>query len=273
MFYVHYPIHGYDQVLDVLSTTKTNSSMTSSIPLADFWHPDRNLPQKEYIIRCLGLDAKNLNEADYCFEYPTPAFLNRKCGKTIRYSKASMTDLMILLGESRRVTIEAKYTEYAKSDKYAPILNEWCNGAEHRKKIIQCWIDYIKHGGRCEISTVDELLKDSPDLPYQFLHRTASACFMCDHPILVYQLFYDNKDDKPSKMKEFEALLKSCAQQLRLIPERLPFYIIEVEVTSPPPLVYEGASDLFTEMKQSAMYTFGTSISILDGYSLACIKQ
>ena len=273
MFYVHYPIHGYDQILDVLSTTKTNSSKTSSIPLADFWHPERNRTQKESLFRCIGLDALDLNEADYYFEYPTPAFSNWESRKTIRYSKPSMTDLMILLGKSTRVTIEAKYTEYVNDTKYIPLLKEQNDGSQHRREIIQCWIDYIHNGKRGDIVTVQELLDESPDLPYQFLHRTASACFMCEHPILVYQLFYDNDQDSRLKMEDFEKLLKSCAQQLKLRPDRLPFFIVEVEVTSYPSEENVNASGLFTKMKRSAQYEFGTSINVLDGYSLEYIKR
>ena len=59
--------HSFNQVLDVLSTTKTNSSKTSSLPLADFWHPDRNKDLKKELFSCLGI-KKDPQLADYCFE-------------------------------------------------------------------------------------------------------------------------------------------------------------------------------------------------------------
>lgn len=221
MYSVYYPCHSYDQALDVLSTTKTNSTKTSSLPLADFWHSDRNKSSKKQLFSSLGIH-QDPKLADYCFEYPTPA-LNSKNGRALLYSKPSMTDLMIIFKETR-ITIEAKYTEFVKDPDYSPSLKDWyekssSNGATHRKPIIQCWIDYI-HGKNRYMT--DGLLKDCPQLPYQFLHRVASACFGCKHPILIYQLFYDKKD--VDKMKEFEKLLQKCAQQLKLDPQRLPFF-------------------------------------------------
>lgn len=269
MYSVHYPCHSYDQTLDVLSLTKTNSPKTSSLPLADFWHPERNTHQKEDLFRRIGVSTLNKQIADYCFEYPTPAYKNRESGKTLAYSKSSMTDLMILFKEGVRITIEAKYTEYVKEEEYTPILSDWYNKADHRKAIIQCWIDYIKRYGCGAISSAEELLNSSPELPYQFLHRTASACFICKQPILVYQLFYDNDLSSVNKMKTFERLLAQCANKLKLNSDALPFFIVETEVLSYPKRCKGNASGLFTEMKQQEQYKFGERLTILDGYTLS----
>ena len=268
MYSVYYPCHSYDQTLDVLSTTKTNSKQTSSLPLADFWHPDRNKVAKKQLFSRLGI-KQNPQLADYCFEYPTPAYKDGKSGKSIPYSKSSMTDLMIIWGDDTRITVEAKYTEYVKEAEYSPLLKDWYEkdypgGAPHRKPIIQCWIDYIHKSGRCKISKADELLE--MDFPYQFLHRTASACFDCAHPILLYQLFYDNKDI--AKMKEFEKVLQECASKLKLDPEKLPFYIVENEVINYPKNWKGDASGIFNEMKQKSQYQISDSIVVLDGYTL-----
>lgn len=266
MYSVHYPFNSYDQALDVLSLTKTNSPKTSSLPLADFWHPERNILQKENLFRLIGADDLDQQKADYCFEYPTPAYQNRETGKTLAYSKSSMTDLMILFKEGVRITIEAKYTEYVKEEEYTPILNDWYNKTDHKKAIIQCWIDYINQSGCGDIVSAEELLDNSPELPYQFLHRTASACFMCKHPILVYQLFYDN--DSIDKMKTFEGLLAQCAKKLKLNSDALPFFIVETNVVSCP--TCEGnASVLFSDMKQHEQYIFGDTLTVLDGYTLS----
>ena len=267
MYSVYYPCHSYDQTLDVLSTTKTNSSKTSSLPLADFWHPDRNKTSKKALFSKLEIN-QDPQLADYCFEYPTPAY-NSKNGRALPYSKPSMTDLMVIFGDDTRITIEAKYTEYVKEAEYSPLLKDWYekdypDGAPHRKPIIQCWIDYIHGKNRYK---ADELLKDCPRLPYQFLHRAASACYGCKHPILVYQLFYDKDVASIDKMKEFEKLLQKCTQQLKLEPKRLPFYIIENEVISCPQDRKGDVSDIFNEMKQEAQYQFGNSMVVINGYT------
>lgn len=268
MFSVHYPCNNYDQILDVLSTTKTNSEKTSSLPLADFWHPERNKDIKENLF--LKIVGDRNPQADYCFEYATPAFKNRKAGKTIQYSKSSMTDLMIFLGKECRITIEAKYTEFVKEAKYTPLLNEWLvDGKSHRKEIAQCWIDYIKDSGCCDIKKLEELLENSPELPYQFLHRTASACFQCQFPILVYQLFYDEADK--GKMIDFEKLLNKCAKDLKLKQDRLPFYIVENKIKKIKKIQQHRKGDtsgIFIEMKLAPKYIFENTITILNGYTL-----
>ena len=266
MFSVHYPCNNYDQILDVLSTTKTNSEKTSSLPLADFWHPERNKDIKEKLFHKIVGDKNP--PADYCFEYATPAFKNRKAGKTIQYSKSSMTDLMIFLGKECRITIEAKYTEFVKEAKYTPLLNEWLvDGKSHRKEIAQCWIDYIKDSGCCDVKKLEEIL--SPEFPYQFLHRTASACFQCQFPILVYQLFYDEADK--GKMIDFEKLLNKCAKDLKLKQDRLPFYIVENKINKIKKIQQHRKGDtsgIFIEMKLAPKYIFENTITILNGYSL-----
>lgn len=261
MYSVFRPINHYDQVLDVLSMTHINSVKTSSIPLADFWHPERNLKQKERVIKKLGISDNN-EYTQYCFEYPTRAYKNRKNGQKLKYSQSSMTDLMIITSKTRRVTIEAKYTEYVKDKEYNPKLADWYDNSTHRKDIIQCWLDYIYQSGKCEINDAECLIQECAKLPYQFLHRTASACFDCENPMLVYQLFYDN--ESYSDMKEFEVLLKSAAQMLTLKSDKLPFYIIEVKVSKHP----KSAENIFEIMKTQTQYIFSDEINILDGYTL-----
>ena len=267
MYSVHYPCHNYDQTLDVLSTTKTNSVKTSSLPLADFWHPQRNHHLKKSFFEKIGLGALNGQNADYCFEYPTSAYKDRKSGPTLAYSKSSMTDLMILFEEGIRITIEAKYTEYVNGDLYKPVLDEWLENKAHKKKIAQCWLDYISTDGFGAVKSVDELLKASPQFPYQFLHRTASACFKCSNPVLVYQVFFDKKNK--SKMEAFELQLQKCARTLLLNRDNLPFYIVECEVKSCPKPIKGDASIVFTLMKMYEQYIFEDSIRVLNGYTLA----
>lgn len=270
MFSIYYPCRNYDRILDVLSTTKTNSEKTSSLPLADFWYPNRNDKQKNDFLKHIGIDNLITTKADYCFEYPTPAYENGKFGKTLPYSKPSMTDLTVFLEDKYRITIEAKYTEFVKDSQYKPLLKQWLDGKEHRQSIAQCWIDYIYKSKYGNIEKIEELTRCDFDLPYQFLHRVASACFNCEYPILVYQLFYDSDSTADyKKMKEFEELLKQCAKYLKLNQKKLPFYILEIEVTKCPDKCNKGESDqLFIEMKSEAQYNFGDDVVLLNGYTL-----
>lgn len=289
MYSVHHHAKNYKSVLGILSSTKTNSTKTSSLPLADFWRPERFKEMEEFC-NAINIKVESLNpeKADYYFEYPTPAYEDEKHENTIEFSKPSMTDLMIILNKTTRITIEAKYTEYVEDSKYSPLLKSWYEKdipnektlqdktkiLENRKNILNCWIKYINNRGH-SIPLADVLLDKYPELPYQFLHRTASACFDCKRPILVYQLFYDK--DNFDEMKTFENHLKEWAEML--IPkenkQKLPFFIVETEVNEcPNPDIWnkkskENHSDLlFCKMiDNEKLYTFG-DIKVHDVYKL-----
>ena len=257
MYYINYPTGEYDTVLDVLSHTHTNSIKTSSIPLADFWHPNRNLEHKTIISKMI---KKDLSDANYCFEYPTPAYQVGNSGKTLPYSKSSMTDLMILLPDTQ-IAIEAKYTEYVSDKSYKPLLKKWCNNQDHKKRIIDCWLRYIS-SYVYEKQTSDELL-NGESLPYQFLHRTASVCFARNDakPILVYQLFYDKGN--VDQLNGFEKLLRSSARTLKLNLDKLPFYLIKQEVANIKMKNSKENSSAFDKMKTEPVYVFNAMPTII----------
>lgn len=173
---------------------------------------------------------------------------------------------MIRLNDEKgtRITIEAKYTEYVEDPKYSKLLKDWYEEDKpHKEKILQRWIDYIKKDERgCgHISSADVLRKEYPELPYQFLHRTASACFSCNNPILVYQLFYD--EEHREEMENFENLLKKCATEwLKL---KFPFFIVETKVeTCPKSTMWNiHKSRIFKLIKDKARYTFSDNIPVL----------
>ncbi len=266
MFSIHYPNNNYGQILKYLSTTKTNSVKTSSLPLADFWHPERNCILKKEFFDKIGVGSLNFESADYCFEYPTPAYEDEESGKKLPYSKSSMTDLMIIFKNGPRVTIEAKYTEFKKDKEYKPTLEKWLENKNHKEAIAQCWLNYIFKNDFGEINKLETLKVYHPEFPYQFLHRAASACFNCKQPILVYQLFFDNNSTK--QLKDFEEKLKKSANNLRLKQNKLPFFIVEIPITQPPKQIKGDASFLFLKMRESIQYKFDEAIKVLNGYSL-----
>ena len=125
--------------------------------------------------------------------------------------KASMTDLMILSTDSA-IAIEAKWTEC--ESRYETI-EEWENSGdtENHAKVLECWRSYINdylNDKGCN-SRIAEVPKD---IPYQLLHRVASACYTAMQnkkktAIVVYHLFYnkgeDGKKGTESCMKKFYA--------------------------------------------------------------------
>ena len=249
-----------------MANTSVNSSKTSSIPLAEFWHP-RNSALQKRLLQVVGMT--DFDEADKIFEYATPAYKKGCSGPTIQYSGPSMTDLMII-GSKHKITIEAKYTEYKKdAQPYHPSIGKWID--EHAKNtnlllILNCWRRYI---GIPEYSGLEDAKADR-DFPYQFLHRAASACFNSQNKekVLLYQLFYDSltKD----KLKEFESNLRDWAKQLKLQEKEVNFIIAEipVDLENSPAAKSEKKAELFLEMKTREQYKF-FDVKCIDGYTLA----
>ncbi len=230
----------YKDVLTCMASTKVNSYKTSSLPLAQFWNPN-NKKLKGFFEKCKekGFD---LSFGNRFFEYPTPCENN---GEELQYSSPSMTDLMII-NEEYKVAIEAKYTEY--SEGHYETIAEWNKEkAEHKRNIKNQWFKYIRN---INATYNDDLLDDT--IPYQFLHRTASACYKCDGktPVLVYQLFYDNENI--NKKDEFIGNLKEWANRLGFT-DKIKFIVIEIEIKEIEKVKekYDGVrSDLFLIMRK-----------------------
>ena len=243
--------NSYENALSALATTKVNSYKTSSIPLADFWRPTKELAK---FIKKLADCGLEISYGDRCFEYPTPCV--DKKGKELKYSRPSMTDLMII-NDDLQVAIEGKYTEYSESN--YETIKEWNpNNEPHKTDIKKQWFEYIRACG-ATIKNVDEL---DENIPYQFLHRAASACYNCKavnkKPVLVYQLFFDDSNKK--KKDEFVGNLKQWARQLGFT-AAIKFYIVEVEVKNITEVKdnYNGIhSDIFLIMreKKAPVYKF-----------------
>ncbi len=265
----------YDTLLRSLSLTSVNSGKTSSIPLAEFWHPNRNKELREQLLKTINIAPDTYDDSNKIFEYATQAYKDGVEGPAIQYSGPSMTDLMII-GEKMRITIEAKYTEYSKdSHPYTPSIGEWIEGHptnQNRLAILNCWRRYIGLDKYPDLVTAKNQDKD---FPYQFLHRTASACFNPndeERRILLYQLFWDSTTKE--KLGEFEKNLKNWAYLLKLKEHKLDFYIAEIEIdedeNNSPAIKLTKTSKPFLDMIDNKQYSF-KSIVCKDGYSLKSI--
>ena len=262
---IGFPAGNYDTLLNSMSKTSVHSSKTSSIPLAEFWHPRNSALQKK-LLHVVGMN--DFDEADKIFEYATPAYQKGYSGPTIQYSGPSMTDLMII-GSKHKITIEAKYTEYKKdAQPYHPSIGKWID--EHAANnnllpILNCWRQYI---GIPRYNNIEEAKSDK-DFPYQFLHRAASACFNSQDKerVLLYQLFYDSQTK--DNLHEFESNLCMWAKQLELQNNGVRFIIAEIKVDEDksPAIKSKKKAELFLDMIASEQYKF-LDIKCLDGYTL-----
>jgi len=103
------------------------------------------------------INVKQLNKSEFIFEYET----NVVKGKGF----PSCTDLMII-NESESICIEAKRTE----PEYIKVAN-WLNGTRNRSEVLDGWISLINKSSN-KIITVEDI----QNIPYQMIHRAASAC-------------------------------------------------------------------------------------------------
>ena len=214
-----------------------NSAKTSSLPLVQFW---KNKGKSCGFTRCVnkflnecGLSAIGSEEPCFCFEYSVP--VNNERGAR---GKASMTDLMILTNQ-HAIAIEAKWTEC--ESVYEPI-GKWKDSgvAENHDKVLNGWEGYINNylnGHLCGKITVTD------DMPYQLLHRVASACYAAmqdgkkKNAVAIYHLFYSNKEEY-GKANEFAKKLENSVRKMfgQYTDGELPisFHVILTEVKFPP---------------------------------------
>lgn len=254
------PDSDFNQVLDALSQTKVHSFKTSSIPLAGFWSPSN----KGHIDEVIAELAKSGVEIDFdkakkTFEYPVYA---KDEDGNIGFP--SMTDLMIQ-NEKFNIAIEGKFSE----DLYETV-SKWKDGISEKSekpKVLKSWYDYIKPFVNFDFSNENEKQKMEDNVIYQFIHRAASACSDCEKsgkaPVLIYQLFYNDKDEKSKKhQKKVAEKLKEFEKNLKF-KQNLKFLIIFTPITN----FFEverdfgwAKSDLFLKMKDGGVvYKFGKS--------------
>ena len=229
------------------------SEKTSTLPLVQFWS-DRDIEKRlregepwQNILQSIGDDAQ------LCFEYA----VSPKEGS----GKASMTDLMIIASDTV-IAIEAKYKECAKP--YETIQKWNKERSENKSKVLKGWLKYIS----AVVKGWGIDIENDPDIqrvPYQLIHRIASACKVANDkavkPMVVYQLFYD--DDTKASMNRFAKRLHSAFAMLGLT-GKIPFHVIATQVTQFPDKPSKGKlNDLFLEMLNGEIYAFGESRTLV----------
>ena len=247
-----------------------NSEKTSSLPLVQFWKPNERLSVQGKEDCCadgffrackIGDLAFDLRTAEFSFEYPVPTQRGR--------GKASMTDLMITTNKFA-MAIEAKWTEC--KENYKPTIDKWLNegkNLENRKLVLNGWLDYINKflpNNKCL-----DIDNNIAQIPYQFLHRVASACYVAMKkgvvPVVIYQLFFDDGNNGTEEdMRRFTSELTESYNELFQGDAPIRFNVIQVkteidnvvrdEIRGTLSERADAFNDIFLTMQEKEVYRF-----------------
>lgn len=141
----------------------------STVPLLDYWRDFET--RIEALFRELGLESSA--NSVLSFEFPVPS--------SEPQNKPSFTDLMYY-DNAVAVAIEGKWTEDI--DKSVRLWLEAGKERKRREDVLNHWLGLI-NSYSAEVDQTRIL-----DIPYQLVHRTASACFMGkSRTFVVVQIF------------------------------------------------------------------------------------
>lgn len=142
---------------------------------------------------------------EFIFEHETPV----KKGK----GKPSCSDLVIET-EEKAVVIEAKRTEL----RYIKV-KDWLDNTQNKNDVLDGWIESINNQSDCDIKP-----KDIQEIPYQMIHRIASACSLKKKDITVVYMGFD-LDKKKEEYYKSNLLVMSL-----LLKHRLNIFIADYKI-------------------------------------------
>ena len=161
-------VSSFDDMVARMPDSVLASPRRSTIPLVDLCRvPDR---AAELFAGIVGIPARW--PCELAFEYEVP--VQRGVGKP------SCTDLMVLMPDAA-VAVEAKRTE----PEYESVRGWLAAGGSNRGEVLAGWLGLLSASGTRPVAQADVL-----DLPYQLIHRCASAAQL-DRPqrAVVYLVF------------------------------------------------------------------------------------
>ena len=183
------PQPGFDALLDCYLGTEFDSPTRSTIPLLQYWRTPE--PRLAKLRAALHLPL------------PDPVLLDfeHKVYPRRGRGRASHTDVM-LTSPSLAVAIEAKWTE----PRYE-VVETWLGDSPNRRDVLQAWFDLLERCGAGPLRPGHVL-----ELPYQMIHRAASACSAesASNPWLLYFVF----DPHPSTRSEYLTDLRGLRDAL-----------------------------------------------------------
>lgn len=178
-------INSFNEIVYKYGKNEFKSPYRSTIPLLILF--------KSEVWNNFGLIAdSDKDNIKYFFESETIVIKGK--------GRASCTDLMIISSDIC-IAVEAKRTE----PPYATV-KKWLGDCENKKLVLEGWLEIIEVKTK---KTIDIQLIN--ELPYQLIHRVASACSMkkdkTDIVYLVFDLNNPQKDYYLNSINSFSKLL------------------------------------------------------------------
>jgi len=165
LYYKKDKINSINELIKKYSINEFKSPFRSTIPLLILYKIQPN--------NCFGLMEESYESNEkYIFEFETPV--------TKGIGNPSCTDLMIEYPNTC-IAIEAKWTEPA----YETVIN-WLGKSKNKKLVLEGWIELISNYTGIKFDS-----KSISDLPYQLIHRVASACSLNKPQTHVVYLGFD----------------------------------------------------------------------------------
>ncbi len=207
--YGNTPISGFRDLISSYPLKEFDSPFRSTVPHLSFWRK----PKERIISFCQLIGIAPPSHFKASFEFQVAPVLGR--------GKPSHTDLM-LEWESQAVTIEAKYTEPA-----YPKVIQWLEAGNsvNRLHVLEGWLDLINNATDKKLISSDVL-----NIPYQVIHRVASACSReADKRIVVYLVF-----DGTPQMQDYYSVQLNLLKSLLPQTCTLAFALVNIQIRPKP---------------------------------------
>lgn len=185
-------------MVTALDDADLNSPRRSTVPLVAYWRgPIARLTWLQD-----RLSFPSAPRASFSFEHPVGPPLGR--------GKPSYTDLMILT-PATAIAIEGKYTERAYES-----VGAWLREPRdhNRCDVLRGWLQLLNTATRVGL-TIDAVTH----LPYQLVHRAASACYPnAEHRAVIYQVLDATYRERYlDELHRLRALVKTPALTLAVL--------------------------------------------------------
>jgi hypothetical protein len=185
-------------IVAALDDADLDSPRRSTVPLVAYWRDP--IARLTWLRERLGFPS--VSRASVSFEHPVRPRLGR--------GKPSYTDLMIL-APATVIAIEGKYTEPTYET-----VRAWLREPrdQNRCEVLRGWLDMLDKATGAALAT-DVVLH----LPYQLVHRAASACFSdAVQRAVIYQVFdVTQRERYLDELRHLRALVKTPALKLAVL--------------------------------------------------------